>query len=168
MRSLHLSLLAAVLFVHSAPAQSASYAYFGAGVGCSSPPLTVSGLPTLGGTFSVQTWSSVGTPGFSGWSLTMVATGFSNQDWGGVPLPYTLPFAPACGSVLVSPDVLLPVPATNPGGFASVPFAVPNDASLLGMTFYQQVPRLYTSCMKMGCFGPFLQLSVGGQGVIGN
>ncbi|MCI0587957.1 MAG: hypothetical protein L0323_14085 [Planctomycetes bacterium] len=163
MRSLHLSLLAAVLFVHSAPAQSASYAYFG--TGCSpTVPMTVTGVPTLGGSFSLETYGTYSS-GFFGWSNSTLLLGFSNQTWAGGALPFAFPTPSPCGSLLVSPDILVGAPAGN--GLVSVAFAVPNDASLLGVTFYQQVARLFVSCGKMGCGSPNVWFSVGGEGVIG-
>jgi len=164
MRATCFSVLAALFLVHAAPAQTASYSYFGAG--CVSPPFTVTGLPTLGGSFSVTTWPSWGTPGFFGSSFSVIVTGFSNQSWNGVALPYAYPTANPCGSLLVSPDFILTVPATG-GTLVSMSFTIPSEPSLLGLAFYQQVARLWSSCSKMGCSGPFVHFTPGGEGVIG-
>ncbi|HKB15322.1 MAG TPA: hypothetical protein VKF62_04620, partial [Planctomycetota bacterium] len=126
MRSIGFSILASVLFVHAAPAQTASYTYFG--VGCSFPTLTAIGLPTLGGSFAVQTQSSYGGTVFSGWSSSVLLTGFSNQTWNGVTLPYSLPNLNPCGALLVSPDVFVTVPSGIAGTLVPLAFSVPNDA----------------------------------------
>lgn len=163
MRVLWLSILATAFLGQRLPAQAASYTYFGTGY-CSTPSFTVTGLPTLGGTFVVQTEGSYG--GFFGVGTSRIITGFSSQSWGGVSLPYSIPGF-FCGPLLVSVDFVLPVPTASPGTLVSIPFTVPNDAALLGASFYQQVVLISQNCFKMGCGPPYPRFTRGGQGVIG-
>ncbi len=67
----------------------------------------------------------------------LIAFGLSDQFWSGVPLPLdlTLAGAPGC-SVLVSPDVLLVTLLNN--GTGGLTWSLPNQQSLVGLTFFTQ------------------------------
>ena len=50
---------------------------------------------------------------------------------------------------------------------ASSPLVLPNDPTLLGASFYQQVVQTTQYCSKGGCGPPTIRLTRGGHGVIG-
>jgi hypothetical protein len=152
LRLTRIACVAALLCSSTLEAQSASYTFFG--TGCGNPtasPFLAAGLPQLGGRVDVTTFGS--------WfGITrFVLTGFSNTSWGGVPLP--LPVPGACGSLLVSGELVSLVPFCSNGHLhRSVSLPIPNDASLLGLVFYQQ---------GVGIVGGAMEFTRGGRGQIG-
>ena len=74
------ALAAGIFLPAAATAQSATYTHFG--TGCSSPPFSVSGLPQLGATLTIQTYGSY--YDFFNNYQRAVFTGFSNQSLRGL------------------------------------------------------------------------------------
>jgi hypothetical protein len=157
-------------------AQSATYRF--AGTGCTggrlSPgigpvPLSVSGTPRVGGGFDVQTEGSTNYP-WGNRRTVFLLTGSSDQSAFGVPLPFDVaalsPGSPFCGLLRTSGEAVVQVPNTSPyTAMATVRFVIPNDPSLLGVAFHQQVLSIERST-----FGPPFQalaLSASGIGTIG-
>lgn len=83
--------------------------------------------PTVGQNYGFRFVSNSQTTGF-----TLLAYGFSNTSWFGVPLPVVVPSPLSC-QVLVSPDVLIPHSMSS---YANL--AIPANAALSGFTLYVQ------------------------------
>jgi len=163
MRTPFFAMLAAALLPSALSAQSATYEYFGTGY-CATPSFTVTGLPVLGGSFAVETPGSYS--GFFQVSQSLLITGVSDQTWSGLPLPYAFPGF--CGPLLASVESLKSVASVpTPGTLVSTPLTIPNDANLLGASFYQQVVQIEQLCGKIGCNPPDVRLTRGGHGVVG-
>ncbi len=112
----------------------AIYAPFGSGCpGSFGEPVlrSVSG-PRLGTTFTASLFQLV--PSFP---IALIATGFSNTNWLGQPLPLDMTSSgiPGC-SLFLSPDRLDVIGASS--GVGTLLLAIPNDPYFLGVTFYQQ------------------------------
>jgi len=104
-------------------------------ISCSGPgtPLTPTlgnvGTPKLGQSYSVTLVDALDN------TFAVLASGLSDSNWAGVPLPVTLPGAPGC-DLLIDPLILDPH-LTGPG-MASGSFLVPNDNSLVGLPWFHQ------------------------------
>jgi hypothetical protein len=148
----------------SALAQAGSYSFFGTGCGFSPVPFGVTGVPSLGQRFVVESGVSDGGGCADGCVDHYLLTGDSNLSFRGLPLPFDLMNLglPACGLLRVSIVHVTPTVGVNVRGRGEVVFSIPNDVGLLGVRFYQQV--LSTSCGMYGCTWRF---SNGGVGVIG-
>lgn len=112
---------------------------FGAGCAGAGPPPSLSlagGAPGIGGAFTVAT------QGLPSGSLPMLVLGFSNTQWGPLPLP--LPLAalgfPGC-DLLVSADAFLVFALLGQPVF-DVTLSVPNDAALVGLSLFHQTAGL--------------------------
>ncbi len=165
----------ALLFSVALPAQTASYTIVGSSctTGRISPigpvPFNVLGTPQLGATFTVETESSTTYP-WGNRRNVVLFTGSSNTSVGGVPLPFdigTLGSAqvPMCGLLRTSMEVRLPVPLGYYQTPVRIVFRVPSSASMLGVSFYQQVLSA-----EFSAFGPPFNayaLSASGHGVVG-
>lgn len=138
--------LLAVLTVAARSQGSASYGFFGSDCGSSTwipVPLTNLSLPRLGTTLRIQTLTSSMTPGSA--QVVYLLTGLSNTSVAGVPLPFdtsqlSRPGRLFCGNLYVSAEFVQPMPN---GGLVGVPividFPIPNQSTLIGARFYQQV-----------------------------
>lgn len=126
----------------TAPAQLATYSYFGTPgtVGCgpfgNAVTHTATNLPRIGTTFTVDVPASNGDCGYL-CNLRLFATGLSNTSFQGVPLPLATPGG--CGQLRVSLDAIALMPMGASSG-ATVPstLIIPSDPNLVGMSFYQQ------------------------------
>ena len=164
MRTCLLSAIATLAFLSSPlSGQVASYTYYG--TGCYyNPPFSVVGVPKPGSTITIRTYGSY----YSYFSRAerVLISGLSDAWLGSAKLPYQLPGF--CGPFLTSIEIYQPVPSTTgPRTMVSMPFPIPNSASLLGLSFYQQVGEIVRSCSKMGCGPAQVSLSRGGHGVVG-
>jgi hypothetical protein len=98
------------------------------------PRIDMSGLPAVGGTFTLQLRAAEP----AGFAVPWV--GFSDLSWGGVgPLPFDLaPLgAPAC-RVLVAPDVLQGVTTVAADGRANAAIALPANPAITGFRIFAQ------------------------------
>jgi len=163
-------------FTAHAVGQTASYRFVG--TACTTGRLTssigpvyfaVSGVPRIGGRFTVITESDTDYP----WGprrMVWLITGISNTTTGGIKLPIDIaplfPGQPYCGVLRTSVDVLLRAPfSPDYKQRVTMAFNVPNLRSLAGTKFYQQVMS-----QERSSFGPpfrSLSLSVGGEGTVG-
>lgn len=158
-------------------AQSASYRFIGAGCttgrlspGIGAVPFAVSGVPRLGGSFTVQTEGTANYP-WGNRRTVFLLSGASDRSAFGVPLPFDVaglsPGNPFCGLLRTSGEVVVQVPPASPyTALASVRFAIPNDPSLMGVVVHQQVLSIERST-----FGPpfaALALSASGVATIGS
>ena len=143
-------------------AQSASYTVFGSP--CvpflAFPYFIPQGVPKLGSTMQVRVASS--TPQ----TLSFMVTGGSRTQWGGLTLPTQLAvpgFQPSCGLLLTSIDLVIRAPTRPSVEPVAIPFVIPNDTTLVGLSYYQQ-------CMVFSSdpLSSFVSLSVAGHAVIGN
>ncbi|MEQ1632803.1 MAG: hypothetical protein ABL997_10550, partial [Planctomycetota bacterium] len=138
------------------PGADASYSTFGAGCAGSRGIPTLAAqtgsVPRVGQTFSLQ----IGNLPFNG--LPFLFLGFSNTDFGGTPLPFSLAGlgAPGC-NVLMSGDQSYLLP--NLLGTSVWSITVPN---LPGVQFYNQV---FVFDPPANAFG--VTASNAGQGVVG-
>ena len=111
-----------------------SYAPFGSGCAGSSgvPFLSASIGPRLGQTFAPTIQNLV-----ASFPLAVVALGFSDTSWSGVPLPLDMTSAgiPGC-SLFVAADRIDVIAAQN--GIGQQFLAIPVDPWFLGAVFYQQ------------------------------
>ncbi|MBL8733782.1 MAG: S8 family serine peptidase [Planctomycetes bacterium] len=98
--------------------------------GGKTPALANSGVPTLGGSYSVTLADALSS------TIALLISGTSDTSSGGLPLPAPLPNAPGC-SLLASTD-LLDLVITSGTGTASRPFAVPNSIGLMGAELFHQ------------------------------
>lgn len=170
--------LAAVLLSVSGFAQQASYTYFGAACAVmNASRLTMTGLPRLGGDFTVE-YSGPNHNTVVSWNpyerhiaQPVLVTGISDRSWGPMQLPYAMPFG-GC-SLMASGEVMLPMPPASGGGFlARCRIAVPNDIALLGATVFQQWVTFSVICYDQPCYrnamsSDPLVSSNGGKAVIG-
>jgi len=123
-------------------AQTASVTYYGATKCSGSPSFSITGLPRLGAGIRIVTAGSVRYPG--GGSQNTLLIGLSDQNMGGLKLPIdisTLSFQ-WCGLLLNSNEVWLPV--TTPAPSVSIPFTVPKNPAILGVSVYIQALRKRT------------------------
>jgi len=90
------------------------------------------GYPYIG-TTSTYTLNS----GPKNW-LAVMFLGFSQTQWGAVPLPFALDSVGAKGCQLLAPPTFEFGAGTNASGTASVPIPHPNDVRLIGLDFYTQ------------------------------
>ena len=95
-----------------------------------SPELGNTGVPEIGGSYTVTLASALAN------APVLLVCGFSDQLFGGVPLPLPLPGAPGC-NLLISADVLF-VQAASPTGTSSFPIAVPASVGLIGTQLFHQ------------------------------
>lgn len=168
--------LAVFLCAAPAAAQTANYTFVGTSctAGRLDPlagavPISVSGTPRLGGSFTVITEGSAGLPTGLRRSVYLL-TGVSNTSAFGVPLPFDLgalsPGEPICGMLRTSAEAVVRVPsAPTPQTPVSIRFDVPNTTALLGAMLYQQVMST-----EFSSFGPpfrSIALSAGGVATIG-
>lgn len=167
---------AALLFPAALAAQTASYTFFG--TPSQSCPLGVQGTPKLGTTYHL-----IVRPGWTFGNViatTFLYTGVSNTKFAGYTLPLPLESLSHCrrwdrnvcvdtvtfyGSLLTSSDWLGVVPF-SPQKEILVPCTVPNDAALLGVSYYQQA-FTYDSGVNGFFFVRSFHFSRGGHGVIG-
>lgn len=158
-----------LLVAGTAGAQQASYGYFGQGCPTGEPHFSVVGVPRIGGSFVVLAPDSCRGGCVDGGTESWVLTGFSDTQFGGIPLPFDLRNLDPrmCGPLLTSVEVMHWTPRNlGPSGFAEVVFRVPNDSALSGVSFYQQVFTYYWSWW--GGFREWWYTSRGGHGVIGS
>ena len=128
----------------------------GGGVPGAVPSLSANGAPSLGGTFDVALSGAVPN------SAAVLVLGNSDAVWQGAQLPLSLAAlgAPGC-ALLVSGDATRLV-ATDANGAAAVPISVPNVASLLDATFFEQFAVLDPAANGFG-----FAFSNAGAGVVG-
>jgi len=122
------------------PAQAASYTNFGQG--CGFPPIMLRASATNPPRLGSTCWVYAASPAwfqYWTWTTNLLVNGMSSTAWRGTPLPIAIPHrypwspgSPAC-NLLVAAEVVVP---TSQG--TMVPFAVPNDSRLIGVTLYQQ------------------------------
>lgn len=93
------------------------------------PALSARAAPVIAKTFTVDVAGGLES------ALAMLLVGLSNSTWSGLQLPWTA--APGC-QILVSGDLLVPM-KLSPTGSVTVNVKVPNNTSLLGVIFYEQV-----------------------------
>jgi hypothetical protein len=118
------------------------------GAGCSGYSQSVTGLPRLGTTVSYN-----GTGGYPS-SIVLFALGFSNTQFGGLPLPLvTTPFGGEPGCLLLNDLAITSAALANAAGGSSFPVAIPSPLSGIGFTFYTQLHS----------FGPTTFRSTNGQ-----
>ena len=169
------TLLTVLALALPAGAQQASYTLFGEGCVSASATLGATGVPQLGSSFTVHYSGPnfVGVKGlFENGAHPWLLTGFSNTTWGAIPLPLLLPRTPLgvrC-ELLVSPDLVLPMPRLGSRYQDSLTFPVPNEPSLIGLVFHQQ--WLVYHFTRLGAGGPLLsasfQASNGGTATVGS
>jgi hypothetical protein len=96
------------------------------------PQLLAASGPRLG-----QTYAPVLTNLVPTMPIALVALGFSNTTWSGVPLPLDLTSSgmPNC-SLLIAADQIDVIAAQN--GQGTLLLAIPGDPWFLGQTFFQQ------------------------------
>lgn len=153
------------------PAQTASYSFVGRDCGNSSTQmLDVIGTPKLGSTFYMVISGSYMGP-WQAWTLNFLFTGASNKNFFSLKLPFDISALSYgnhtfCG--VLRNDVISVFRAPNLVPRVKVPFPVPNDRSLLGVSIYHQAFRI------MGFYNPryttwryLYDISRGGHGVIG-
>jgi hypothetical protein len=135
----------------------ADYGRFGAGCAGSAgvPQLESTSLPWVGGTLTLRLSNL---PRQMPVALNL---GFSNSAWGALSLPFPLAGIgmPGCW-LLVSPDILCSIPGTS--GTTTFGIAIPNDPSLVGLSFHNQAVVLDPGANPLG-----LTTSNGGTGRIG-
>ena len=135
-----LPVLISLLVGTSVPAQAASYTNFGQGCGFAPIMLQAraSNLPRLGSTCWVY-YGSAAWFRYRTLASGLLVNGLSSSAWRGTPLPIAIPYmdpwypgSPAC-NLLVAAELVIP---TFQG--AVLPFVIPNDSRLVGVTLYQQ------------------------------
>ena len=162
MRSFVLSGLAAVLLLPAAlSAQTASYTFFGPSCTTRNVHFKVFGTPRIGQSFQIEAPAVFSRGDFAGGAwITTGPTRLSR------PLDISVLTRPGhsfCGFLLTSISILHPTPYVWSGGNVKVTYPVPNDRSLLGLRFYQQVLGWEWKHNQ----GYRYTLSRGGHGVIG-
>lgn len=120
------------------------------GTGCSgaglAPALQVvaGSVPQPGATFTLRITSlSLAAP------VSVVAVGFSDATWAGVPLPFDLGAIGMTGCTLWTDPVITSVVATIAAS-VTAPIALPNDPSIVGAGFFAQAFPLAPSANPAG------------------
>jgi hypothetical protein len=103
----------------------------GSGVNNAVPTLGNVGLPIVASTFSITLARAAAT------SIGLLATGFSDASYAGIPLPWTIPGASPC-QLFAAADLLSSIVAIDSSGGATLPFAIPDQAALIGGQLYHQ------------------------------
>lgn len=129
------------------------------GLLCGTPPVSIapvaSARPVLGSTHVSNIGNGV--PG-----LTLVMWGFSNQVFGGTPLPIPLDAIGIEGCLLYnSADGDLAAPTTVVGGDVQLHFAIPDDLLLSGVQVYAQAWTLQATTTLGVVLSNGLQLTIG-------
>ena len=142
------------------------------GSSCLTVDITLVAPPRLGQSLQLTVASGwYGSNGKSGQSL--LHTGVSNSHYAGLTLPFDTSILTkpgvfkSCGFLYTSIDVVLAMPGGRPySGPTPLPLSIPipNDPSLLGVSFYQQALIF----MRDNLPEPILALGRGAHGVIGN
>jgi hypothetical protein len=94
------------------------------------PALGNAGLPVLGSAYGVTLASALPS------AVAVLVSGFSDQLFGAIPLPWALPGAPGC-NLLASADVLEAL-VTSGAGTLTRSIAVPATSGLLGAELFHQ------------------------------
>lgn len=102
------------------------------GEGCAPVEIATNGVPTVGQDLNLTLKSEQPN------STAILALGFSNTDWIGIPLPFNLGvlFAPDC-NLYTSLDLVFGA-ATDSEGGATVSIPIPNNPGLTNATLYAQ------------------------------
>lgn len=121
------------------------------------PALSSNGVPSIGGSFSLELADAVAN------APAVFMFGNSNTQWSSTPLPLTLLSlgAPAC-DLLVSLDLTATM-LTDGAGEASLSVNIPNQTALLNVVFFTQFAVLDVAANAMG-----FAFSNGGEGLIGH
>ena len=157
-----LTALVSLCGVQRAGAQtSATYGFFGKGCQLGSlgekVVFRVSGLPRIGKSIAIQTAS----PNLT--KQVYVLTGISKTRYASIKLPFNTAALTRngftfCGDLRTSVEVVLVVARGR-----TTTLLIPNDKSLIGLRFYQQVME----ATNIPARGLFADLSRGGEGRIG-
>jgi serine protease AprX len=94
------------------------------------PALDHTGAPAIGSSYTVTLSAALAN------APVVLVSGFSDQLFGAIPLPWALPGAPGC-NLLVSGDVLNALTAT-PAGTSSFTIPVPNSIGLISAELFHQ------------------------------
>lgn len=165
------ALFCSLLFTSVLASQTASYTFVGKDCGSSSTQmLEVLGTPKLGSKFEMVISGSF-TVSTTAWTLNYLFTGFSNKHFGHLKLPFDIAplsqqYHKFCG--ILRSDVHLVFLAPNLIPRVKVPFTVPRDRSLLGLSVFHQAFRilgLYD--MRTTTWTYYYDISRGGHGIIG-
>jgi hypothetical protein len=175
----HLPVLLFTL-VSATNAQSWSFAPFG--TGCwdlaspswpNTPVMSTSGQATPGFTLTIlyggPTAYNAGTGPFYEYRPALIL-GLSNQSVGALPLPWTLPsaFTAQPCRLYVSTDVIEVMNPVNAWSYASsYDLPIPNNAQLLGLTFFAQWAVFYNTIPIFGPPGTTVSTSHGAAITIG-
>ena len=163
MRIRLISALVAISLPTFAAAQTGSYNYYGTGCPTASP-FSVDGVPKLGTAITVKCYGSYSS--FFSQTYRLLLTGFSKDQMGGTKLPL---YGLGCGPLLTSSELVWLVPfAGTPTTIVSIPFPIPDDSGLVGLSFYQQVLELSRNCGKIGCGAWRISFTRAGHGQIGD
>ncbi len=120
------------------------------------PVLSYTNPPSIGQSYTIDL-KGVRAPGSA-----VLLFGASNAKWGAFTLPLNLGFLGAAKcALLVSPDLLAPVPISAPGG-VSFPVRLPPDRTLLGKRLHNQWMVLDLGANRLGWI-----FSNGGTSTIG-
>jgi hypothetical protein len=95
-----------------------------------SPELGNTGVPEIGGSYTLTLAKALAN------APVVLVSGFSDQLFGGVPLPLPLPGAPGC-NLLVAADVAF-IQFASPTGTSSFTIAVPASIGLIGTELFHQ------------------------------
>jgi hypothetical protein len=140
--------------------QSGMFAKFGGSClgGNGYPQLNASGLPDIGQTLSYQLSNGV-------WNqATLFQIGFSQSNWGPIPLPFLLNAFGAPGCALRTPATITFVQGINQDGKAQLDLQIPFAKNLIGASFFTQCWNLDASANALGLtFTNGLQTTLGGK-----
>ena len=172
------ALLALFLFASAAHSQQASYTYWPVPPSNPFPALSASNTPRIGTSLDLQLRSSFYADLGSSriWSDSFLMTGASRTAWGSLRLPWTPNLTLYCkgsratwkNSLLISIDAFSWIPRSN-STYSTIKLPIPNDSSLLGVHFYQQLLIYSVTHVNWPLGSPTCNffLSRGGHGVIG-
>ncbi len=155
-----------------ATAQTASFTLHGSSCPTpeGTPTMLATGVPSLGGSFQVHYQG----PNFNGGSVAYfrphLVIGFDPSLLPGVTIPQSLFLSqPANCNLYVPHDIVIPMPETLTQGYGdNFTFSIPNDATLLGGTFYTQWLTVYYQCGIIApCFFGWMATSEAGIASIG-
>ena len=165
-----LALLLALVSTSVVRGQGASFTVFGTScaVGRDRPVIGNRGLPRIGARFAI-TYSGPNILFNSGQQRTRpwLLIGFSAAR---IPIPPVFPRQPVGCNLWISPDATVamnPDPNGRPMWGSSWDLQIPNDARLIGATFFGQWVAVHEQCGFGGCMIEWVLSSEGAQIVIG-
>ncbi len=160
-----LSLLAALAGTNLASAQNASFTNYGSGCTSGGPPPLIQALslPVLGSTMTVRyvALPAGQSPVSIDWPMLIMGLQQTNT-----PVPPLSSFQPPNCTILVSPDVVIPMVWSGSSYPNTYALAIPNNNALAGYVLHLQFLDIYFRCQPT-CDLQMIRATNAGTAVLG-